>query len=75
MYAISDQFGFASDKIIDETMCDMWDQTPNRPPLDTHHPAVITHPVTGFKALNISIGWCAGFAELDKAESGRTGSG
>lgn len=52
-------------------MCDMWHQTPNRPPLDTHHPAVITHPVTGLKALNVNIGWCDGFAELNKAESGK----
>ncbi|KAL9476081.1 hypothetical protein ACSS6W_005922 [Trichoderma asperelloides] len=56
-------------KYFDETMCDMWHQTPNRPPLDTHHPAVITHPVTGLKALNVNIGWCDGFAELNKAES------
>ncbi|KAH8130344.1 alpha-ketoglutarate-dependent sulfonate dioxygenase [Trichoderma asperelloides] len=56
-------------RLMYETMCDMWHQTPNRPPLDTHHPAVITHPVTGLKALNVNIGWCDGFAELNKAES------
>ncbi|KAF4638066.1 hypothetical protein G7Y89_g12 [Cudoniella acicularis] len=56
-------------EINHETMCDMWGQTPNRPPMDSHHPAVITHPVTGLKALNVNIGWCDGFAELNRAES------
>ncbi|KAG9228544.1 alpha-ketoglutarate-dependent sulfonate dioxygenase, partial [Amylocarpus encephaloides] len=42
---------------------------PNRPPIDTHHPAVRTHPVTGLKALNVNLAYCTGFAELKKAES------
>jgi alpha-ketoglutarate-dependent taurine dioxygenase len=57
--------------VADETILDLWGIGPNRPPLDTHHPAVITHPVTGLKALNVTNGFVTGFAELKKKESGR----
>lgn len=50
-------------------MQDYFDDKPNRPPLDTHHPAVRTHPVTGLKSLNVNLAYCVGFAELKKAES------
>ncbi|CAI4212043.1 unnamed protein product [Parascedosporium putredinis] len=36
-----------------DTIIDLWGVGPNRPPIDTHHPAVRTHPVTGLKALNL----------------------
>ncbi|KAF4121860.1 sulfonate dioxygenase [Geosmithia morbida] len=52
-----------------ETILDLWGVGPNRPPIDTHHPAVRTHPVTGLKALNINTGFVTGFAELKKKES------
>ncbi|KAK7216746.1 hypothetical protein V2G26_004749 [Clonostachys chloroleuca] len=52
-----------------ETILDLWEVGPNRPPIDTHHPAVRTHPVTGLKALNVNLGFVSGFAELKKAES------
>lgn len=55
---------------VDDTIIDLWGVGPNRPPIDTHHPAVITHPVTGLKALNITNGFVTGFAELKKKESG-----
>ena len=55
---------------IDDTILDHWGTGPNRPPIDTHHPAVRTHPVTGLKALNLNGGFVTGFAELKKAESG-----
>jgi hypothetical protein len=55
----------------DETIIDLWGVGPNRPPIDTHHPAVITHPVTGLKALNVTNGFVTGFAELKKKESGK----
>lgn len=55
-----------------DTIIDLWGSAPNRPPIDTHHPAVRTHPVTGFKALNVNMGFVAGFAELKKKESGET---
>ncbi|PMD15047.1 TauD-domain-containing protein [Hyaloscypha hepaticicola] len=42
---------------------------PNRPPIDTHHPAVRTHPVTGLKALNINNGFVTSYPELKKEES------
>lgn len=52
-----------------ETIIDSWGGKPNRPPIDTHHPAVRTHPVTGLKALNVNLGFVTGFAELKKEES------
>jgi len=53
----------------DETILDSWQVGPNRPPIDTHHPAVRTHPVTGLKALNINNGFVTSFPELKKEES------
>jgi sulfonate dioxygenase len=53
----------------DDTILDSWGGKPNRPPIDTHHPAVRTHPITGLKALNVNLGFVTGFAELKKAES------
>ncbi|KAI9039354.1 TauD/TfdA dioxygenase family protein [Aspergillus affinis] len=52
-----------------DTILDLWGVGPNRPPIDTHHPAVRTHPVTGLKALNVNPGFVTGFAELKKLES------
>lgn len=54
-----------------DTILDLWGTGPNRPPIDTHHPAVRTHPVSGLKALNINPGFVTGFAELKKKESGK----
>lgn len=48
---------------------DYFGDEPNRPPIDTHHPAIRTHPVTGLKSLNVNLTYCTGFAELKKAES------
>lgn len=53
-----------------DTIIDLWSVGPNRPPVDTHHPAVRTHPVTGLKALNVNNGFVTGFTELNKKESG-----
>jgi sulfonate dioxygenase len=53
-----------------DTILDLWGVGPNRPPVDSHHPAVRTHPVTGLKALNVNEGFVTGFAELKKPESG-----
>ncbi|KAM7193850.1 putative alpha-ketoglutarate-dependent sulfonate dioxygenase [Rhypophila sp. PSN 637] len=52
-----------------DTIIDLWGVGPNRPPIDSHHPAVRTHPVTGLKALNVNPGFVTGFAELKKVES------
>lgn len=52
-----------------ETILDLWGVGPNRQPIDSHHPAVRTHPVTGLKALNVNPGFVTGFAELKKYES------
>lgn len=56
-------------RLPDDTIIDLWGVSPNRAPIDTHHPAVRTHPVTGLKALNVNNGFVTGFAELKKAES------
>jgi sulfonate dioxygenase len=53
----------------DDTIIDSWGGQPNRPPVDSHHPAVRTHPVTGLKALNVNPGFVTEFAELKKEES------
>jgi alpha-ketoglutarate-dependent taurine dioxygenase len=55
----------------DDTILDLWQAPVNRPPIDTHHPAVRTHPVTALKALNVNPGFVSGFAELKKVESDR----
>jgi sulfonate dioxygenase len=55
-----------------DTILDLWGNGPRRPPLDSHHPAVRTHPVTGLKAFNVNEGFVTGFAELKKPESGRS---
>ncbi|KAJ0297979.1 hypothetical protein COL5a_009966 [Colletotrichum fioriniae] len=52
-----------------DTILDLWGTGPNRPPLDSHHPAVRTHPVSGLKALNVNPGFVTAFAELKKYES------
>ena len=57
--------------VTDDTILDLWGVGPNRPPIDSHHPAVRTHPVTGLKALNVNTGFVTGFAELKKLESGK----
>lgn len=59
-----------TDRVTDETILDMWGVGPDRPPIDTHHPAVRTHPVTGLKAWNVNEGFVTGFAELKKVELG-----
>lgn len=51
-----------------DTILDLWQVPPNRAPIDTHHPAVRTHPVTGLRALNVNPGFVTGFAELKKYE-------
>ncbi|KAH9230354.1 hypothetical protein K456DRAFT_1727412 [Colletotrichum gloeosporioides 23] len=52
-----------------DTILDLWGVGPNRPPIDSHHPAVRTHPVSGLKALNVNPGFVTAFAELKKYES------
>ncbi|KAH7357322.1 hypothetical protein BKA66DRAFT_501342 [Pyrenochaeta sp. MPI-SDFR-AT-0127] len=44
---------------------------PNRAPVEIHHPAVRTHPVTGWKALNVNSGSVKAFADLSKGESNK----
>ena len=54
----------------DETFLDLWNIRTGRPPIDTHHPAVRTPPVTGWKVLNVNPAYVTGFAELHKLEAG-----
>ncbi|KAL4925621.1 uncharacterized protein BDV17DRAFT_294356 [Aspergillus undulatus] len=53
-----------------DTILDLWGLCPNRPPIDTHHPAVRTHTVTGLKTLKVNPGFVTMFAELKEIESG-----
>lgn len=41
----------------------------NRAPASTPHPAVLTHPVTKLKALNVTPGSVTAFADLTSKES------
>ncbi|KAL4931651.1 TauD/TfdA dioxygenase family protein [Aspergillus undulatus] len=77
-YGLYDALSGAYKKFVDglhavhtshDTILDLWGVGPSRPPIDTHHPAVQTHPVTGLKALNVTPGFVTGFAELKKVES------
>jgi alpha-ketoglutarate-dependent taurine dioxygenase len=80
-YGLYDTLSKAMQKFVDglhavhtsrlqyDTILDLWGVGPNRAPMDSHHPAVRTHPVTGLKALNINPGFVTGFAELNKVES------
>lgn len=43
----------------------------NRAPVETHHPVVRTHPVTGLKALNFTPGAVTDFPELTTIESNK----
>jgi sulfonate dioxygenase len=54
---------------LDDMILGSWQVGPNRPPIDTHHPAVRTHPVTGLKALNVNNGFVTSFPGLKKEES------
>lgn len=55
----------------DDTLLDLFNASPHRAPIDSHHPAVRTHPVTNWRALNVNPCFVTGFAELKKKESGR----
>jgi len=52
-----------------QTIIPLWGIKPRRKPIDTEHPLVRTHPVTGLKALNYSPGYAVRIADLKKAES------
>ncbi|KAK9799887.1 putative TauD/TfdA-like domain-containing protein [Seiridium cardinale] len=80
-YGLYDTFSKAMQKFVEglhavhtsrlqyDTILDLWGVGPNRAPVDSHHPAVRTHPVTGLKALNVNPGFVTTFAELNKVES------
>ncbi|KAI5367594.1 putative TauD/TfdA-like domain, taurine dioxygenase TauD-like superfamily [Septoria linicola] len=52
-----------------DTLIDLFNARPHRPPVDSHHPAVRSHPVTNLRALNVNPCFVTSFAELKKKES------
>jgi alpha-ketoglutarate-dependent taurine dioxygenase len=52
-----------------QTIIKLWGAQPRRKPIDTEHPLVRSHPVTGLKALNINPGFSTRLVGLKKAES------
>lgn len=59
-----------SSRLQYETILTLWGGKPRRAPVDTVHPLVRTHPVTGLKALNWNPGFGIWIDELNKEESG-----
>jgi alpha-ketoglutarate-dependent taurine dioxygenase len=66
MYATIDTF-------IDSSIRDLRGMPTERSPVESHQPAIRSHPVTGLKALNVTPRAVTGFAELSKKESGTLG--
>ncbi|GAA6041780.1 hypothetical protein JCM8097_007157 [Rhodosporidiobolus ruineniae] len=56
-----------------ETILTLWQGKPRRPPIDTVHPLVRSHPVTKLRALNWNPGFSIWIDELKKAESDALG--
>ncbi|KAL6703156.1 hypothetical protein ACN47E_010149 [Coniothyrium glycines] len=53
------------------TIVDLRGMPSDRSPIETQHPAVRTHPVTGIKALNVTPDSATRFTELSKKESNK----
>ncbi|BGP50948.1 hypothetical protein JCM10450v2_006874 [Rhodotorula kratochvilovae] len=62
-----------SSRLQYETILSLWGGKPRRAPIDTAHPLVRTHPVTGLRALNWNPGFSIWIDELKKAESDALG--
>ncbi|GAA6008711.1 hypothetical protein JCM10207_001694 [Rhodosporidiobolus poonsookiae] len=56
-----------------ETILTLWGGKPRRAPIDTVHPLVRSHPVTGLRALNWNPGFSIWVDGLKKAESDALG--
>jgi alpha-ketoglutarate-dependent taurine dioxygenase len=61
------------DTLIDNSIRDLRGLPTERSPVESHHPVIRSHPVTGLKALNVTPSAVTGFAELTKKESGKFG--
>ncbi|GAA5974279.1 hypothetical protein JCM11641_006709 [Rhodosporidiobolus odoratus] len=69
----SDLHAVHSSRYQYETILTLWGSEPRRAPIDTVHPLVHPHPVTGLRALNWYPGFSIWIDEVNKAESDAVG--
>ncbi|KAF2028107.1 hypothetical protein EK21DRAFT_90930 [Setomelanomma holmii] len=55
--------------ILDDSIRDLRGMPKERTPVETHHPAVRTHAITGLKTLNVTPGAVTDFEDLSRKET------